>query len=46
MTASGQRFGENFHQSGFKVKGDTGVFSITPSNVNVDYEYLDDMVFS
>jgi putative ABC transport system permease protein len=25
----------------FKVKGDTGVFSITPSNVNVDYEYLD-----
>ncbi|HEX6227329.1 MAG TPA: FtsX-like permease family protein [Chryseolinea sp.] len=41
VTASGQRLGENFHQSGFKVKGDTGVFSITPSNVNVDYEYLD-----
>jgi putative ABC transport system permease protein len=41
VTASGQRLGENFHQSGFKVKGDTGVFTITPSNVNVDYDYLD-----
>lgn len=41
VTAAGQRLGENFHQSGFKVKGDTGVFNITPSNVNVDYEYLD-----
>ncbi len=41
VTASGQRLGENFHQSGFKVKADTGVFTITPSNVNVDYEYLD-----
>ena len=41
VTASGQRLGENFHQGTFKVKGDTGVFSITPSNVNVDYEYLD-----
>jgi putative ABC transport system permease protein len=41
VTASGQRLGENFHQSGFKIKADTGVFEITPSNVNVDYEYLD-----
>jgi putative ABC transport system permease protein len=41
VTASGQRLGENFHQTGFKVKSDTGVFSITPSNVNVDYEYFD-----
>jgi putative ABC transport system permease protein len=41
VTASGQRLGENFHQTGFKVKSDTGVFEITPSNVNVDYEYLD-----
>jgi putative ABC transport system permease protein len=40
VTASGQRLGENFHQSGFKVKSDTGVFQITPSNVFVDYEYL------
>ncbi|HTF20780.1 MAG TPA: ABC transporter permease [Chryseolinea sp.] len=41
VTASGQRLGENFHQSGFKVKSDTAVVDITPSNVNVDYEYLD-----
>ncbi|MBX2967075.1 MAG: ABC transporter permease [Cyclobacteriaceae bacterium] len=41
VTASGQRLGENFHQSGFKIKGDTAVLTITPSNVNVDYEYLD-----
>lgn len=41
VTASGQRLGENFHQTGFKVKSDTGVFMITPSNVNVDYEYLE-----
>jgi putative ABC transport system permease protein len=41
VTASSQRLGENFHQMPFKVKSDTGVFSITPSNVNVDYEYLD-----
>lgn len=41
VTASGQRLGENFHQTSFKVKGDTGVFTLVPSNVNVDYEYLD-----
>jgi putative ABC transport system permease protein len=40
VTASGQRLGNNFHQWGFKVKADTGVFDITPSNVNVDYDYL------
>ena len=40
VTASGQRLGNNFHQGGFKVKSDTGVVSITPSNVNVDYDYL------
>lgn len=40
VTASGQRLGNNFHQWGFKVKADTGVVSITPSNVNVDYDYL------
>ncbi|MBK7649860.1 MAG: hypothetical protein IPJ20_02685 [Flammeovirgaceae bacterium] len=32
--------GNNFHQWGFKVKADTGVMDITPSNVNVDYDYL------
>ena len=40
VTASGQRLGNNFHQWGFKVKADTGIVDITPSNVNVDYEYL------
>jgi putative ABC transport system permease protein len=40
VTASGQRLGNNFHQWGFKVKGDTGVVDITPSNVNVDYDYI------
>lgn len=40
VTASGQRLGNNFHQWGFKVKADTGLVNITPSNVNVDYDYL------
>ena len=40
VTASGQRLGNNFHQWDFKVKSDTGMMNITPSNVNVDYDYL------
>jgi putative ABC transport system permease protein len=40
VTASGQRLGNNFHQWGFKVKADTGVLRMTPSNVHVDYDYL------
>ena len=40
VTASGQRIGNNFHQWGFNVKADTGIVNITPSNVNVDYDYL------
>jgi putative ABC transport system permease protein len=40
VTASGQRLGNNFHQWGLKVKGDTGVYFMTPSNVNVEYDYL------
>ncbi|HTE32933.1 MAG TPA: ABC transporter permease [Chryseolinea sp.] len=40
VTASGQRLGNNFHQWGFKVKSDTAIIDITPSNVNVDYDYL------
>ncbi|HQQ82303.1 MAG TPA: ABC transporter permease [Cyclobacteriaceae bacterium] len=40
VTASGQRLGNNFHQWGYKVRTDTGVVNITPSNVNVDYDYL------
>jgi putative ABC transport system permease protein len=41
VTASGQRIGNNFHQWGFKIKLDTGVTGFTPSNVLVDYNYLD-----
>ncbi len=40
VTASGQRLGNNFHQWGFKLRTDT-VRGMTPSNVNVDYDYLD-----
>jgi putative ABC transport system permease protein len=40
VTASGQRLGNNFHQWGFKVKADTAIVNMTPSNVNVDYDYL------
>lgn len=39
VTASGQRLGNNFHQWGFKVKYDS-IRNLTPSNVNVDYDYL------
>ncbi len=41
VTASNQRLGNNLHQWGFKLRRDTGVVSITPSNVYVDYDYLD-----
>ena len=41
VTASGQRIGNNFHQWGFKAKTDTGIYVMTPSNVHVDYDYLD-----
>lgn len=40
VTAAGQRLGNNFHQWGFKLKTDT-IQGVTPSNVNVDYDYLD-----
>jgi putative ABC transport system permease protein len=40
VTASGQRLGNNLHQWGFKVKADTGIVEITPSNLNVDYDFL------
>lgn len=39
VTASGQRLGNNFHQWPFKIKYDS-IRNITPSNVNVDYDYL------
>lgn len=41
VTASGQRLGNNFHQWGFKVRKDTGIVDVTPSNVYVDYDFLD-----
>ncbi len=41
VTASGQRLGNNFHQWGFKVKTDTGIFNMVPSNVYVEHDYLD-----
>jgi putative ABC transport system permease protein len=40
ITASGQRLGNNLHQWGYKVKGDTGVFNLAPSNIHVDPDYL------
>lgn len=40
VTAAGQRLGNNFHQWGFKLKTDS-IQGLTPSNVNVDYDYLD-----
>ncbi len=39
VTASGQRLGNNFHQWEFKLRTDT-VQGLTPSNVNVDFDYL------
>jgi len=41
VTASGQRLGNNFNSWGFKVKTDSGVFPVLPSNLNVDYDYLE-----
>lgn len=41
VAGSGQRLGNNFHQWGFKAKVDSGIINITPSNVHVDYDYLD-----
>ncbi len=40
VTASGQRMGNNFHQWGFKLRTDS-IQNMTPSNVNVDYDYLE-----
>lgn len=40
VTASGQRIGNNFHQWGFKIRTDS-LRDVTPSNLNVDYDYLE-----
>ncbi|MEQ8242567.1 FtsX-like permease family protein [Fulvivirga sp.] len=41
VTASGQRLGNNFHQGGFKVKMDSGIFDFIPSNLRIEYDYFD-----
>jgi putative ABC transport system permease protein len=41
VTGSSQRIGNNFHQGGFKVKMDTGIFDFTPSNLLVEYDYFE-----
>lgn len=41
VTASNQRLGNNYHQWGFKLKNDSSIVSITPSNTYVDYDFLD-----
>lgn len=41
VTASGQRLGNNLHQWGYKYEGDTGIIDLTPSSVNVHFDYLD-----
>ncbi len=40
VTASGQRLGNNLHQTGAKVKTDTTVRDLSVSQINVDYNYL------
>ncbi len=41
VTASGQRLGNNLHQTGGKVKSDTTLRNLTISQVNVDYDFLE-----
>lgn len=41
VTASGQRMGNNFHQTGFKVKTDSVEKGAFASHLNVDYDYLE-----
>ncbi|MEM9895718.1 MAG: FtsX-like permease family protein, partial [Bacteroidota bacterium] len=41
VTASGQRLGNNFHQWGYKMQKDTSIVRFTPSNVYVDFDYLE-----
>lgn len=40
VTASSQRIGNNFNGWGFKIQLDSGLYSFSPSNINVDYDYL------
>lgn len=41
VTGAAQRLGANFDQQDFKVKTDSGMHTITPSNLSVDYDYLE-----
>jgi len=41
VTASGQRLGNNLHQTGGKVKTDTTLRNLAVSQINVDYDFLD-----
>lgn len=40
VTASGQRMGNNLHQTGAKLKTDTVMREITVSQINVDHDFL------
>ena len=40
VTGSGQRLGNNFHQSNARFKSDSGMRELTTSQVLVDYNYL------
>jgi putative ABC transport system permease protein len=40
VTGSGQRLGNNFHQSSARFKSDSGMRDLTTSQVLVDYNYL------
>ncbi len=40
VTASSQRLGNDINAWGFKIKTDSGIYNFSPSNLNVDYDYL------
>jgi len=40
VTASGQRMGNNLHQTGAQIKNDTTVRRVTVSQINVDHDFL------
>lgn len=40
VTASSQRLGNNLHQGGFQAQGDGPIVRISPSNVQVELDYL------
>lgn len=40
VTASSQRLGGDINAWGFKIRTDSGIYNFSPSNLNVDYDYL------